>query len=246
MLVRSELAVATRSLLGTQWVTRERHPGPAYESMAIRILQEPTWARQTRKAGDRSRPESCGGPRARSTALLAVGVPRVQSPENPVLALHWSQLCSCPVEVRSTRAPSSVLPVQMAAQTTGQHGRELPISLLPPRPGDTRLLSWVGHALSLGDGAQTRAASWTHHFGLEGRLDLPVLQLLPVDPAEEGVLPHVPLALGPTAQPLGGVLGHQLRREREGGWRRLPRDAGPFAWRCLQPCGADAGQPQEA
>lgn len=50
----------------------------------------------------------------------------------------------------------------------------------------------------------------THHFGLEGWLDLTVLQLLPVDPPEEGVLPHIPLALGPAAQPLPGVLGHQL------------------------------------
>lgn len=61
----------------------------------------------------------------------------------------------------------------------------------------------------------------THHFGLEGRLDLPVLQLLPVDPPEEGVFAHVPLALGPAAQPLARVLGHQLEGGREDLMRKV-------------------------
>lgn len=65
----------------------------------------------------------------------------------------------------------------------------------------------------------------THHFGLEGWLDLTVLQLLPVDPPEEGMLPHVALALGPAAQPLPGVLGHQLEAgEKEApAWDRATR-----------------------
>lgn len=50
----------------------------------------------------------------------------------------------------------------------------------------------------------------THHFGLEGRLYLPVLQALPVDASEEGVFSDVPLSLGAAAQTLGWVLGHQL------------------------------------
>lgn len=54
----------------------------------------------------------------------------------------------------------------------------------------------------------TRAA--THHFGLEGRLDLLVLQPLPVYAAEKAVFPDVPFAFSTTAQALGRVFGHQL------------------------------------
>ena len=50
-----------------------------------------------------------------------------------------------------------------------------------------------------------------HHFGFEGGLDLSVGQAFPVDASEERLLPDVPFPLGPTAQPLGRVLGHQLR-----------------------------------
>ena len=49
-----------------------------------------------------------------------------------------------------------------------------------------------------------------HHFGLEGGLDLSVVEPVPVDAAEEGLLFDVPLPLRPTAQTLGRVLGHQL------------------------------------
>lgn len=50
----------------------------------------------------------------------------------------------------------------------------------------------------------------TYHFGLEGRLYLPVLEALPVDASEEGVFSDVPLSLRAAAQTLGRVLGHQL------------------------------------
>lgn len=55
----------------------------------------------------------------------------------------------------------------------------------------------------------------THHFRLEGRLDLPALQLLPVDSSEEGMFSNIPLTLRPTAQPLARVLGHQLESRGE-------------------------------
>lgn len=64
-------------------------------------------------------------------------------------------------------------------------------------------------------GLRSRPRPPTHHFGLEGRLDLPVLEFLPVDPPEEGVLPHVPFPLGPATQPLAGVFGHQLESSRK-------------------------------
>lgn len=63
--------------------------------------------------------------------------------------------------------------------------------------------------------AQEQATSPTHHFGLEGRLDLPVLEFLPVDPPEEGMFPHVPLPLWPATQPLAWVFGHQLESSRK-------------------------------
>ena len=77
----------------------------------------------------------------------------------------------------------------------------------------------------------------THHFGLEGWLDLAVLQLLPVDPPEEGMLPHVPLALGPAAQPLPGVLGHQLEAgEKEAlAWDRATRGLPCSSGLCTDP-----------
>ena len=79
----------------------------------------------------------------------------------------------------------------------------------------------------------------THHFGLEGWLDLAVLQLLPVDPPEEGMLPHVPLALGPAAQPLPGVLGHQLEvGEKEAlAWDRATRGLPCSPGLCTDPRG---------
>lgn len=78
-----------------------------------------------------------------------------------------------------------------------------------------------GDPQDLGDRGPESGGAPTHHFGLEGRLDLPVLQLLPVDPPEEGVFAHVSLALGPAAQPLARVLGHQLEGRREGRMRDL-------------------------
>lgn len=65
-----------------------------------------------------------------------------------------------------------------------------------------------------GSGTQLKTLFRTHHFGLERWLDLPVLQFFPVDPPEEGVLSDIPLSLGPAAQPLGGVFGHELERKR--------------------------------
>lgn len=61
--------------------------------------------------------------------------------------------------------------------------------------------------------------SLTHHFGLEGWLDLPVLEFFPVDPPEESVLPNVSLSLWPATQPLAWVFGHQL----EGSRKRMQR-----------------------
>lgn len=68
----------------------------------------------------------------------------------------------------------------------------------------------------------------THSFGLEWRLHLFVLQLLPVDVAEEGVLLDVSLALRATAQTLTWVLGHELkhtdtRKVDDGSLRLHPR-----------------------
>ena len=55
----------------------------------------------------------------------------------------------------------------------------------------------------------------THDFRLERGLDLPVLDLLPVDPPEEEVSSDVLLALVAAAQPLGRILSQELRkRER--------------------------------
>lgn len=62
----------------------------------------------------------------------------------------------------------------------------------------------------------------TYSLGLEGRLDLLALQLVPVDVAEECVLLDVPLPLGATAQALGRVLGHQLGGDEE----RKPSQSG--------------------
>lgn len=50
----------------------------------------------------------------------------------------------------------------------------------------------------------------TYHFGLEGRLYLPVFEAFPVDTSEEGVFSDVPLSLSAATQTLGWVLGHQL------------------------------------
>lgn len=55
----------------------------------------------------------------------------------------------------------------------------------------------------------------TYGSGLERRLHLLVLQLLPVHVAEEAVLPDVSLPLRPAAQALGGMLRHQLHGQRE-------------------------------
>lgn len=51
----------------------------------------------------------------------------------------------------------------------------------------------------------------THDLGFEGRLHLPVLQLLPVNPPEEGVSSHVLLALGTTTQSLQRLLSQELK-----------------------------------
>ena len=53
----------------------------------------------------------------------------------------------------------------------------------------------------------------THDFRLERGLDLPVLDLLPVDPPEEEVSSDVLLALVPAAQPLGRILSQELREK---------------------------------
>ena len=52
----------------------------------------------------------------------------------------------------------------------------------------------------------------THDLGLERRLHLARLDLVPVDPAEEVVAPDVLLALGAATQPLGRVLCQKLKR----------------------------------
>lgn len=49
-----------------------------------------------------------------------------------------------------------------------------------------------------------------YHFGLKGRLYLPVLEAFPVDTSEEGMFSDVPFSLRATAKTLGWVLGHQL------------------------------------
>ena len=75
-----------------------------------------------------------------------------------------------------------------------------------------------------------------HHFGFEGGLDLSVGQAVPVNASEERLLPDIPFPLGPTAQPLGRVLGHQLRereRERESE-RERERERSMFICRSLK------------
>ena len=62
----------------------------------------------------------------------------------------------------------------------------------------------------------------THDFGLERRLDLPVGNLLPIDPPEELVPLDVLLALIPASQTLGGILDQKLKRATNSG---LPRRA---------------------
>ena len=52
----------------------------------------------------------------------------------------------------------------------------------------------------------------THDFGFEGRLDLPVGDLLPVDPPEELVALDVLLALLPASKTLRRVLDQKLKR----------------------------------
>lgn len=54
----------------------------------------------------------------------------------------------------------------------------------------------------------------TYHFGLEGRLNLPVCEAFPVDASEEGMVSDVPLSLTTAAQTLGWMLGHQLLNVR--------------------------------
>ena len=53
----------------------------------------------------------------------------------------------------------------------------------------------------------------THDFGFERRLDLPVGDLLPVDPPEELVALDVLLALLPASQTLRRVLDQKLKRD---------------------------------
>ena len=54
----------------------------------------------------------------------------------------------------------------------------------------------------------------TYRFRFEWRLDLLVLQLLPVDAGEEGVADHraLPALRAHAAQPVGRRLGQQLRK----------------------------------
>ena len=47
----------------------------------------------------------------------------------------------------------------------------------------------------------------THDPGFEGRLDLPVLKPLPINPPEEGVSSHVLLPLVTAAKSLQRLLG---------------------------------------
>ena len=51
----------------------------------------------------------------------------------------------------------------------------------------------------------------THDFRLERRLDLAVLDFLPVDSPEEEVTPNVVLPFVAAAKPLGGVLRQELK-----------------------------------
>lgn len=51
--------------------------------------------------------------------------------------------------------------------------------------------------------------SFAAHFWLEGRLNLAVFQLLPVDPPEEGMFSDVSLALRTAAQTLHWVFCHE-------------------------------------
>lgn len=57
----------------------------------------------------------------------------------------------------------------------------------------------------------------TDSFGFEGRLNLQPLQTVPVDPAEEGMLPDLPLRVQSSSQTLGRVLGQEL------GWMQVEK-----------------------
>lgn len=72
-------------------------------------------------------------------------------------------------------------------------------------------MSGAGDCVVGGRGSAERS---TYSLWLEGRLDLLAFQLVPVDVAEEGVLLDVALPLWAAAQPLGRVLGHELRGEK--------------------------------
>lgn len=50
----------------------------------------------------------------------------------------------------------------------------------------------------------------TDSFGFEGRLNLQPLQTVPVDPAEEGMLPDLPLRVRSPSETLGRVLCQEL------------------------------------
>lgn len=54
------------------------------------------------------------------------------------------------------------------------------------------------------------AVNVSYHFRLEGGLNLSVLEAIPINSPEEGMLSDVPLPLRAAAQTLGRVLGHQL------------------------------------
>ena len=66
-------------------------------------------------------------------------------------------------------------------------------------------------------GAAPRMAISTHNPGLEGRLQLPGLDLLPVDAAEERVVADVRFSGRRAAQTLRRLLSQELTRERYGG-----------------------------
>lgn len=75
--------------------------------------------------------------------------------------------------------------------------------------GDNQLIWWCEHGLGACEELVKVLCSFPTHFGLEGRLYLPILEAFPVNASEESVFSDVPLSLRATAQTLGRVLGHQ-------------------------------------
>lgn len=67
------------------------------------------------------------------------------------------------------------------------------------------------------EGRSEESICSTDSFGFEGRLNLQPLQTVPVDPAEEGMLPDLPLRVQSSSQTLGRVLGQEL------GWMQVEK-----------------------